>query len=723
MQREAQSQSKKETLEVPREIIEGAIEIATQEQLTRYGEGVQQKIGVEAKKTIAAGEQGVEMANASIGLANEEVRDTAEALKIHDQLKTIQSEIMRGSEEAQRTITLLVGAVEVLKPEEQKLERIPLKTDYPPEALQTLRDPLRVGKEQYGAGLVNTYQKEGAGLGEQEQAQEEAMKALEEKIEANLVDPESIGADMLHQLEVRESSEHIPEKFEAVLDLVHQELDIFVKKQFLTEQESALIKSETGRYFELYREAFPQVSPEKIYELVRDNARKVAYQTTRDKEVFSGSDHGTRHILEGNMKFAEQMFKSLEGHNVPVSTLDKVLIHQVIIDHDLGYTCGCAQAKKGFEASKDHPLFSTKFIEANKDYYVDKFGEAGYQAIRDAVLYHSYPTAEYQNKPDPDTGINIDLIRSISSTVDSLGVSAEAKTPAFFRKPESITVLMKIKLAMEVSPLKDKKGKPMLDPALMEQFKLELAGVAGQEKNSLRQEGYKRAIEDFFNEFTAETTLGHYTGVVEQVGVTEQEGKLLPHVEMRMSRIHALLGDMFGGELETKAFAKAMKDFGITKSDLGQFGATLETARRLGARPEPLKFQSERGVFEIPPEFIEDSKDEFSDIREKIADVYNLSIRAEINAMLDLFEKDPERAKQSLDKLKAKFESSVTSKTTAKELEELLSHIESLNDASPTQEKDASGRTISKSEEARTRLKQYLTTKEREFLGIHYESP
>ena len=114
---------------------------------------------------------------------------------------------------------------------------------------------------------------------------------------------------------------------------------------------------------------------------------------------------------------------------------DEVLIRQIIIDHDIGYTTEAAQAKGGFEASKDHPCAGCDFVESNKDYYVQMYGTEGYDIIRDVVLNHSYAQSEYQGlRPDAasdEVTYNRDLIRSVVSTVDAMGVTSETKSNGY----------------------------------------------------------------------------------------------------------------------------------------------------------------------------------------------------------------------------------------------------------------------------------------------------
>lgn len=443
-------------------------------------------------------------------------------------------------------------------------------------------------------GLVNKNQEGVRGVANQEKAQAIAYGELSQKIEAGLVRPDLIGAEMVDRLGVGPGLENAPEKYEGITPVIASEIDALVSREaheisasgekgLITHEERDLIIAEVEEFAALYGKAYGTGDVRKAFEVCRDNARKLAYQVIRDKEVFSGSDHGTRHILEGNLKFAKQMIPDLRKNGINVSAVDEVLIHQVIIDHDLGYTEGVAQAGtayglKGFEASKDHPLFSAKFIEANKGYYVDKFGESGYGAIIVSVLNHSYPRLEYESAPDD--GVHKQLIRSITSTVDSLGVTVETKTPAFFWNPDALRTLLKIRVAMEASS----SGK--VDPALMQDYKEELITIASRETIPQRRDGYINAITNFFNEFTAETTLGHFTGVVRRVSVDKapaepgSEGKLRVTIQMTPSEVFALLGDMFGDKDAIKSFAKAMGDLGISKDGLEKYVREFRKNRR-----------------------------------------------------------------------------------------------------------------------------------------------
>lgn len=597
---------------------------------------------------------------------------------------------------------------------EARVGEVGLKVDLSSEnlaRLAALRNPENVGPDKYGDSLVNVNHKGKKTVAEHEEAQEAAYTGLQEKIDKGLVDPAQIGSEMVRELGVSPDVVDPPQTHAEIPGRVGTELQTFVEQGFITSEESAVIQQEVETFNRIYHEAYPEADAAKAYELVRDNARKLTYQTKRDKQVFSGSDHGIKHILQGNMNFADQMITSLEAQGLDVSAKDNILIRQIITDHDCGYTCGCGQAKKGFEASKDHPVFSAKFVEANKGYYTDKFGTEGYDVIQSSILNHSYPTALPQTFVEGE--IHTDLVRSISSTVDSLGVTAETKTPLFFTTPEAVRPLLKLRLAMEILPKGSEDYKKVFQNVVAE-----LKTAAVLEQNPDRQAGYLRSIDNFFNEFTAETTLGHYTGVVDSVSVVRKaDGKLVPQVDMQMSRIHALLGNMFGGKAEGQAFRKAMEDFGMDEANLTMFASTLLEARRTGIPPTPDKLvhDSPTARFVLKPQLAENAPDAFPGIAPVMDEVYALSVRSEINSLLDQM-KDGDVA--LLPKVQARFERGVSSKTTAEEFRELNALLINLSDVSPSGNVDAAGKPLTVADSAKVRLKGFLTTQEKAFLGV-----
>jgi len=319
--------------------------------LRQLGDKTEKQVQESSKQAIKEGDQTIEGAVNTAGGGPKDIEIGKAATS------EVQKEMSMLAHNTQKNIRE-VSAGEKHEAVAEKL--LSIRDEYTPEQLAELREKTKVD---YGEGLVSKYHKGADTVADHEVAQREAYKALDKKIEAGAVKPDSIGSDILSRLELRNKPETHIDSMDQIASQVSLELKELTEKGFIAKEEAALIEMEGEKYTKHYIEAFSEASPQQVYEIVRDNTRKLAYQTERDKQVFSGSDHGTRHILEGNMINADKMIESLGDR---VSAKDKVLIHQIIIDHDLGYTVGIAQAKESFAASKDHPLFSTNLLKLIK---------------------------------------------------------------------------------------------------------------------------------------------------------------------------------------------------------------------------------------------------------------------------------------------------------------------------------------------------------------------
>ncbi|MBI4434276.1 hypothetical protein HY635_00430 [Candidatus Uhrbacteria bacterium] len=571
----------------------------------------------------------------------------------------------------------------------------------------------------------------------EEMSQELAFEEYGKKVEDGVtLGAEGIAADMFTELDLEGREELAVESLEQAAEAVRAELQEYVEKGYLNAKEMQLILETTTKFGSAYARAFQgkrfrggaeRTEAEIIqhaYEAMRDNARKIAFQTKLDKRVFSGSDHGTRHICEGCTHFSEQLMGSIKGlEGVDFKDQDEVLIRQIVIDHDIGYTSDAAQAKGGFEASKDHPCAGCAFVEANKDYYVDKYGEEGYEIIRDVVLNHSYAQSEYGGtRPaagENELTYNRDLIRSVVSTVDAMGATAETKAMDMFRYPEVIDILQNVKLYAETHG-----GPKEMEPAALAVFKQDLNAVvdtllADGKISEERAAGYRSAIENQFNPQTVEITLGQFTGVVREMKLTRRaDGTVAPEIRMDVSRLAALVGDNFGDTIALQGFVKAMKDFGLTESRLQELGGLV---RQLQSESDParrealqrqLVYESERATFIIGERETAGLPDEREQERTAITERFEAfgreTIRSELRQQFERIraippgERTPEMARALVDELTTLFELDDREAQTLKALgKHLRENIRSDQELSTVQSTIA--RLKSKSEKQRLR--------------------
>ena len=531
------------------------------------------------------------------------------------------------------------------------------------EELQELESKV---KDDYGDSLVRVHHKKVHTIEDHEKAQLKAYENLDKKIKSGAVRPDSIQSLLLSQMELRNKPEVNVDHVNRISGHIAGELKEFTTKGFIKKDEAELILREAETFTSIYTEAFPDAEPKDVFTLVRDNARKLAFQTERDKHILAGSDHGTRHILEGNMKMADRMLERL-GHRATAK--DKVLIHQIIIDHDLGYSVGVVKAQDCVEAINDHPLFSAKFVGENKDYYIQKFGSQGYEMIKNGILMHSYPKSEYNTPTDSEKGFNPDMIRSITSTVDALGVTAETKCPALFRDPQAIKVIQKMQLYAESHD-----GK--IPPEVLSKYKNALKKIADREPDSARRAGFNDAIESRLNtyDYIVQSTLGQYTGVLKDINLTERKGKIIPEIKMDISRSQALLGNIFGDNISTRAFVKVMEDLGVPGEKMGDMGKLIrqikeaKTDEQKNVLMSRLRYESDKAVFEFGPTFNEINPE----VQKVFEELERISIRQEIKELSQKLTSEQARTPDNITKLMANFRSSIGEGTDKEDLIKLM---------------------------------------------------
>jgi len=336
----------------------------------------------------------------------------------------------------------------------------------------------------------------------------------------------------------------------------------------LEEVEKVTILKESLRYLSDYKAALREgpmgsvKSSQDIFDLIRNNQRKLAHQTIVDRSYFTGSDHGVTHILDANMAMADKIFADMGGK---ISARQRVLIRQAILDHDMGYTINTladADTGKYFAMTKDHPLYSTAWVETNKAEYVKYFGEEGYEIIRNAILDHS-------NAAKLDlTATGGALVENIVAGVDCLGTTADIKMMKLFRDPEMMAELLQLKeLADQMKVVTD----PLERAKIVARVDDVKASMVRYIKNGPFDEplkkSYLRALERNFDprspDFAFSRDFGSHSAGFEGISVAD-DGAVT--VNMSVNQNFSLVREMFGqgDAVSTSALAKAMDDYGLT---------------------------------------------------------------------------------------------------------------------------------------------------------------
>ena len=165
---------------------------------------------------------------------------------------------------------------------------------------------------------------------------------------------------------------------------------------------------QTDRYLELVAQAQAEgdidanLSVEDLAKMVNENIDKLAYQDRVAAENLFG-DHGIRHLVNHNIVVTEKIFDKLAERGQKVKAIDRLMSHQIMIDHDLGYAMSVvrdgvnAEGIKGQDAG--HNLLSAKFtserLKDKDDHFNKVFSGTFVEQIHSGELNHDSSSLEF----------------------------------------------------------------------------------------------------------------------------------------------------------------------------------------------------------------------------------------------------------------------------------------------------------------------------------------
>lgn len=240
----------------------------------------------------------------------------------------------------------------------------------------------------------------------------------------------------------------------------------------ISSEDQAYLFAMTMKHMWELRTAYPDLSPEKVFNLLNSNQNKLLHQHLRDLNTITSSDHGIKHVLRWNATLAENVFTNLENEwvrnklyrkkvqsweiNAEELTLDqfkakmKVLTRQAIIDHDLWYTNKANRAfdenwfEDSFHMVSDHPLRSTIWVEENQEFYTEIFWEDWYDAIRESLPWHWSAQTNFMDKIWQWDASTKEIVRWILSCSDCAWSPADYKIATMFAQSWTIWQLFNV---------------------------------------------------------------------------------------------------------------------------------------------------------------------------------------------------------------------------------------------------------------------------------------
>ncbi len=290
--------------------------------------------------------------------------------------------------------------------------------------------------------------------------------------------------------------------------LVKQAADRLIDQFWASDQASnnpmkaELVKAETSRFLDLIvaarREGDPklavdQLSATEAYRLVAGNIGALAVQDRAAAENTLG-DHGVRHLVGHNIRVCETLADQLQAQGVPVSAKDRLIMHQTMILHDLGYSTqnvrGAINQSGANGQDAGHPLLGARYIrerfESPGDPMRSVFTATDMQLMHRGVMYHDMdefggPGVEFRMTPNPtfeERGVNLESMLRLADNTHAF----DDKLPeVLYRTPSTLKHMRMIKTAGDIG-----------DKTLLEQLKGDLKsriestdGLSDDDKHAL----------------------------------------------------------------------------------------------------------------------------------------------------------------------------------------------------------------------------------------------
>lgn len=254
----------------------------------------------------------------------------------------------------------------------------------------------------------------------------------------------------------------------AGLDVVRENVKAEITRLFNNKAKSnnllnlIQISWQTNKYIDLLQQAIDEgdikisgdtLTLADIQYVIARNIHTLAFQEWVSAENTLGT-HGIRHLIEHNIRVAEQLLDEAKLHmssKYQLRAMDYLITHQIMIDHDTGYATDIVRAGVNADATKGadsgHNVLAAKMIrertESGTDPLSRLFGAEGIARIHQGVINHD------SSKVD----IGVDAATTVDSAIHLADNTHafESKLPEIlYGYPEAFIAMRLLKAAGEM---------------------------------------------------------------------------------------------------------------------------------------------------------------------------------------------------------------------------------------------------------------------------------
>lgn len=303
---------------------------------------------------------------------------------------------------------------------------------------------------------------------------EKAARALKERCEDSGAKADYV-LNQLREFSISQEAEQkeIPElegkKFdsetrEIILRTAQEQIDALLlsrEEGRFQERKRESVRGEVKRYVELIEQAQREgditqdLKAHDVLRQLQENIAALAYQDLAASENTLG-DHGIRHLVDHNINVSERILDEIQKRGQEVRAVDRLMAHQIMIYHDLGYAMDPVRKAINKEGPKGqdagHNLLSAKFIRergSNSEDHLNKiFGPEQISQIHGGILNHD--SSEVNIKLDNTPEARQANLESAIHIADNTHAFEDKLPEILYSVPESLKTMRLMKAAAEI---------------------------------------------------------------------------------------------------------------------------------------------------------------------------------------------------------------------------------------------------------------------------------
>lgn len=225
-------------------------------------------------------------------------------------------------------------------------------------------------------------------------------------------------------------------------------------------EKQRMVAEQTKQYLELFSKAQTEgslsndISAGMVLRLVDENIGKLAYQDRKATENWLG-DHGVRHIVGHNIDVSMKLADELERNGQKVSAVDRLMMHQIMIEHDMGYATDVVSKpinQGGFGADGGHNVLAAKSFREQAEDTTSPVGQvfSSEQAaiVHEGILHHDSRAVKF-NLGDESPQAKKENVLSAIHVADNTHAFEKKLPEILYNHPDTLRIMRLMKTAGE----------------------------------------------------------------------------------------------------------------------------------------------------------------------------------------------------------------------------------------------------------------------------------